>query len=89
MTLLPTTNQLQVMKKHTIEISFPSLLSTTAATKDQTCSRQDTPIPEKKPLVVHFNKQEDKAEIMSVTPENVQKYLEGWGLISLKIKFKD
>ena len=34
-------------------------------------SRRGTPVPEKKSLVVHYNKQTDKAEIRSVTHENI------------------
>ena len=38
--------------------------------------QEDMPTPEKKPLVVPYNKQANKAKIQSVMPENVQECLE-------------
>ena len=62
---------------------------TIASTKDKTHSERDTPTPKKKCLVVQYNKQANKAEIRSVTLENVQECLEDMGLdISEYIKFK-
>ena len=50
------------------------------AKKAQIHLRLHTLIPEMKPLAVHYSKQVNKAEIRSVTPENVKKYLEIMGL---------
>ena len=56
------------------------LIPTIATTKDKVQSGRNTPTLEKKPLVVQYNKKAHKAEIRSVTPENVQKCLEDMGL---------
>ena len=75
----PATNQLQKQKKQSFNISSPKLVSFTAQTNDQHETRQKTPSSEKKNLVMYCNVQEDKPEIRSVTPENVQQCLEGMG----------
>ena len=74
------------MKMHTVDISSPKLISPTVATKDKTQSRWDISIPEKKPLVVHYNKEDDKAKTRWETPENVQKCLEDMRLDFSKYK---
>ena len=69
-----------MLNRQKIDISSPKLISTITATKNQTHSRWDILIPEKKPLMVNYDKQADEVEIRSVTPENVQECLESIGL---------
>ena len=57
--------------------------------KDKTHTGKDTPIMEKKPILVQYHKQSNKVEMRSVTPENVQECLEDMGLDFFKYnKFK-
>ena len=55
-----------------------------AATKTEPSQEKNTTMPQKKPLVVQYNKHANKAEIRSVTPKNVQENLEDMDLSSFK-----
>ena len=50
------------------------------ANKNKAQPERNTAMPLKKPQVVQYNKHTNKAEIRSVTPENVQECLKDPGL---------
>ena len=50
-----------------------------AAPVNKAQSERNTPIPERKPLIVQYNKQANKADMRSVTLENVQECFRGCG----------
>ena len=57
-----------------------------AATKNKAWSGRNNTVPQKKHLVLQHKKQADKAKIRSMTPENVQEYLEDMHLDFYKYK---
>ena len=65
-----------MQEKCSVDITSPTLFSTTAVTTDQHKSRQQASGLGKKNLVAHYNVQADMDEIRSVIPENVQQYWE-------------
>ena len=56
------------------------LISAMSANKNKAWSGRNTPILEKKPLIVQYKKRVNKAEIRSVSPENVKECSEDMGL---------
>ena len=69
-----------ILNRRNIGISSPRLVSTVTSTKDKTCLGRDAPTPKKKAIVVQYNMQANKAEMRSVTPENIQECLKDMGL---------
>ena len=59
---LPTSYEpVKSANRQKINMSSPKPISTMAPTKNKILSQRDTPVTEKKPLMVHYNKQADKA----------------------------